>query len=142
MYGLHAPEPAGSVRNCPETLHALEAPSSADEAAISPAVLVDGAEEAGPQGTEPGRRGRHRRHETAESDMGLPTDRATDRPGLRGSHEQGCGATHYSPCGTSRSQTRRGRLGSRSSGTRSTVCRASICFDATRPSCAHTGCSW
>src|SRR6516165_5839806 len=82
------------VRHCPETLHPLEAPSSAEEAAISPAVLVRGAEEAGPQGTQPGRRGGRRRHETSESDVGVPPDRAIDRPGLRHSDEQGCGATH------------------------------------------------
>jgi putative transposase len=33
------------------------------------------------------------------------------------------------------------RHGSRSSVTRRTVCGVSTCFDANRPSCAHTGCS-
>ena len=43
--------------------------------------------------------------------------------------------------GTGRLQIRRGRRGSRSSVMRETVCGASTCFDANRPSCAHTGCS-
>ena len=47
-----------------------------------------------PQGTPPGRHRRGRRHETAKPDLGMSTDRATDHPGLRYSHQQGCGATH------------------------------------------------
>jgi hypothetical protein len=39
-----------------------------------------------PQGTEPGPHRRRRRHATAEPDLGMPTDRATDHPGLRYSH--------------------------------------------------------
>lgn len=74
------------VRDRHETLDALEAPSSADQAEISPALLIRGSEEAWPKGTHPGRDGRRRRHEAAESDLGLSTDRATDRPGLRYSH--------------------------------------------------------
>ena len=99
------------------------------------------AEEAGPEGTQPGSHRRRRRHETAESDVGLSTDRATDRLGLRHSHEQGCGAAHPRGCGTGRNQTRRGRPGSRSSVTRRTVCGVLICFGANRPSSARTGCS-
>jgi putative transposase len=44
--------------------------------------------------TKPGRHRRRRRHETAEPDLGMPTDRATDHIGLRYSHQQGCSATH------------------------------------------------
>src|SRR5216684_4743067 len=94
MHAAHAPEPAGPCRHRPETLHALAPPSSADPAEISPAVLIDGADEAGPEGTQSGRYRRCRRHETTKSDLGVSTDRATDRPGVRDSHEQGCGATH------------------------------------------------
>jgi hypothetical protein len=50
-----------------------------------------------------------------------------------------CG--EFSPFGTARNQTRRGRHGSPCSVTQRTVCGVSICFDANRPSCAHTGCS-
>src|ERR1700736_5513277 len=46
----------------------------------------------GPEGSHPGSHGRGRRHETAESDVGVSTDRSTDRLGLRYSHQQGCGA--------------------------------------------------
>src|SRR5213594_3116041 len=74
--------------------NALEAPSSAEEAEISPAVRTHGTKEAGPQGTYRGSHGSSRRHETAESDVGLSTDRSTDRLGLRYSHQQGCGAAH------------------------------------------------
>jgi putative transposase len=45
-----------------------------------------GSTKPGPQGTEPGRYRRRRRHETAESDVGVPTDRTTAQPGLRYSH--------------------------------------------------------
>src|ERR1700687_2689668 len=88
------PEPTGPFRDRPQTLHALAPPSSADRAEISPAVLSHGAEEAGPEGTQPGSHRRRRRHETAKSDVGLSPDRATDDPGLRDPHQQGCGATH------------------------------------------------
>src|SRR4029453_6635944 len=40
-----------------------------------------------------GHRGR-RRHETAESNMALSANRATDHVGLRHFHEQGCGPAH------------------------------------------------
>jgi putative transposase len=46
-------------------------------------------------------------------------------------------AVRYTP-----NRTRRGRPGSRSCGTRRTVCGASICSGANRPSSALTGCSW
>ena len=75
-------------------VNAVEPPSSADTAEVSPALLVQGADEAWPQGTKPGRHRRRRRHETAEPDLGMPSDRATDHPGLRYSQQQGCGATH------------------------------------------------
>src|SRR6516165_8949473 len=48
----------------------------------------------------------------------------------------------FSPRGTSRNQTRRGRPGSRSFGTPRTVSGVSICFNANRLSCARIGCSW
>jgi hypothetical protein len=80
--------------DCPQTLNALTPASSADSAEISPAVLAHGRKEAGPKGTQSGSGGRSRRHETAESDLGLSTDRSTDRPGLRNSHHQRCGAAH------------------------------------------------
>ena len=50
-------------------------------------------DEAGPQGAQPGRHRRCRRHETAEPELGVSTDRAADHAGLRHSHRQGCGAT-------------------------------------------------
>src|ERR1019366_5770514 len=75
-------------------LHALEPPSSADDAEISPTVLGPGTEEAGPQGPQSGGHGRRRRDETTKSDLGVSSDRATDRLGLRYSHQQGCGAAH------------------------------------------------
>src|ERR1700676_2436629 len=43
--------------------------------------------EARPEGSQSGGDGRRRRHETAESDLGVSTNRATDHPGLRHSHE-------------------------------------------------------
>ena len=46
-------------------------------------------------------------------------------------------AARYRP-----NMTRWGRLGSRSSVTRRTVCGAWICFGANRPSSTRTGCSW
>ena len=48
----------------------------------------------------------------------------------------------FSPSGTRRNRMRQGRPGSRFSGTRRTVCGASICFGANRPSSVPTGCSW
>jgi len=42
----------------------------------------------------PGTHRRSRGHETAESHLGLSPDRSADRPGLRDSHHQRCGATH------------------------------------------------
>jgi transposase InsO family protein len=53
--------------------------SSADTAEISAALLVQGADEAGSKGTQPGNHRRGRRHETAESVPGLSPDRSTDR---------------------------------------------------------------
>src|SRR5207245_10841050 len=77
-----------------KTLNALEPSSSTNQAEISPAILGQRADEAGPKGTQPGSQGSRCRHETAESNLGLSADRATDRLGLRHSHQQGCGAAH------------------------------------------------
>jgi hypothetical protein len=67
---------------------------SADTAEVSPAVLVQGTDEAGPQGAQPGSDSRRRRYETPESDLLLSTGRSIDRLGLRHSDQQGCGAAH------------------------------------------------
>jgi hypothetical protein len=68
--------------------------SSADLAEVSQALLVQGADEAWPQGTKRRSRCRRRRHQTTESDLGMSPDRATDHTGLRYSHQQGRGAAH------------------------------------------------
>lgn len=47
----------------------------------------------GPKGPQPGRHRRCRRDEAAEPKLGVSTDRAADRTGLRYFHRQGCGAT-------------------------------------------------
>jgi hypothetical protein len=62
---------ADPFRDRPETLNALEAPSGAEETEISPAVLAQSPEEAGSQGSEPRSHCRRRRHETAESELGV-----------------------------------------------------------------------
>ena len=95
----------------------------------------------GPKGPSQDNGGRRRRHETAESELGLSTNRATDRLGLRHSHQQGCRAAHPRRAVPAGTRLGRGHPGSRSSVTRKTVCGVSICFDANRPSCALTGCS-
>jgi hypothetical protein len=46
-----------------------------------------------PEGTEPGGHRRRRRYETAESDLGVSTDRPPDHPGVWDFHQQGCSAT-------------------------------------------------
>jgi putative transposase len=74
--------------------HALEPSSSADAAEVSAALLVQGADEVGPKGTHPGSHRSSHRYETAESDLGLSSDRSTNRLGLRHCHQQGCGAAH------------------------------------------------
>ena len=86
----------------PSTLLSLHRALTTAE--ISPAVLVQGAEEAGPEGTQPGSHRRRRRHETAESDLGLSTDRATDHawPSAFPSTRMWCGA--FSPLGTGRTR--------------------------------------
>ena len=134
-----APWSADPFRHHSEPLNALAYPSSADKAEVSPVVLAPGTKEVGPEGPQPGTHGRRCRHETAESDVGLSTDRTTDRLGLRNSHQQGRGAPHSRCSVHSRTRTRRGRPGSRPWVMRRTVCGASICFDANRPSCAHIG---
>jgi putative transposase len=70
--GLHAPEPIHPFRDRRQTVNAVEPSSSADSAEISPAFLVQATDEAGPQGTEPGRHRRGCRHETAEPERGCP----------------------------------------------------------------------
>src|SRR4030081_1503991 len=67
----HAPEPSDPVRDRRETLNAVETPSSLDEAEISPVIFAHNTKETEPQGTRPGCHRRSRRHETAESDLGL-----------------------------------------------------------------------
>jgi hypothetical protein len=69
--GLHAPGPVDPFRDRLQTGHAVEPSSSADSAEISPAVLVEAADEAGPQRAQPGRHRRRRRHETAEPELGV-----------------------------------------------------------------------
>src|SRR5213079_2918075 len=64
--------PSDPLRDRPQTVNALEPSSSSDTAEISAALLVHGADEAGPKGTHTGNHRRNRRHETAESDVGLP----------------------------------------------------------------------
>ena len=94
MCALHAPGPADPLRDRLQTVNAVEPSSSADTAEVSLALLVQRADEAWPQGTPPGSHRRGRRHETAEPDLGMSTDRAPDHTGLRYSHQQGRGATH------------------------------------------------
>jgi putative transposase len=69
---FHAPGPVDPFRDCLQTVNPVEPSSSADTAEISPAILVQEADEAGPQGTQPGSHRRRRRHERAESDLGCP----------------------------------------------------------------------
>src|ERR1700681_1294189 len=71
LCAAHAPEPAGPFRHRPETLHALAPPSSADPAEISPAVLSDSADEAGPEGTQSRGHRRCRRHANDEIRPGV-----------------------------------------------------------------------
>ena len=72
MWAPHPPWAADPFRDSPETLNALEPPSRAEGAEISPAVLAPGSEEAGPKGAQPGSHSRRRADETAESDGGGP----------------------------------------------------------------------
>jgi hypothetical protein len=81
--GLHAPEPVDPFCDRLQTGHVVEPSSSADSAEISAAVLIEEADEAWPQRSQPGRHRRGRRHETAEPDVGVSTDRAADHAGLR-----------------------------------------------------------
>src|SRR5262245_51624214 len=91
---LHSAEPADSFGDCLEACHVLAPASRAEDAEIPPAVLAHGTAEAGPAGAQPRRSGRRRRHETAQSDVGLSTHRAADRVGVRLPHQQGCRAAH------------------------------------------------
>jgi putative transposase len=68
----HAPWPVDPFRDRLQTVDAVAPSSSAGAAEISAALLVQGADEAGPQGAQPGSRGRRRRHETAEPELGAP----------------------------------------------------------------------
>src|SRR2546428_13388083 len=106
MCALHAPGPADPLRDRRQTINTVESSSSVGPAEVSPALLVQWADEAWPQGTQPGGHRCGRRHETAEPDLGMSTDRATDHPGLRYFHQQGCGATHSR--GSVPAETRRG----------------------------------
>ena len=84
--------PVHPFRDRRQTVNAVEPASSADTTEVTAAVLIQWSDEAGPQRTRPRRRRRRRRHETAEPESGMSTDRATDRPGLRYSRQQGCRA--------------------------------------------------
>jgi putative transposase len=68
----HAPGAVDPFRDRPSTVDAIEPSSSAGPAEVSPALLVQDADEAGSQGAQPGRHCRRRRHETAEPDLGCP----------------------------------------------------------------------
>ena len=103
---LHPPGPVDPFRDRLEAVNAVEPSSNANTAEVSQALLIQGPDEAWPQGTERGSRCRRRRHETTEPDLGLSTDRATDHTGLRYSHQQGRGASHS--CGSVPPETRRG----------------------------------
>src|SRR2546425_10756540 len=92
--------------------------SNADTAEVSPAILVQGTDEAGPQGAQPGSDSRRRRYEMPESDLRLSTGRSIDRLGLRHSDSTRMWYGAFSLLGTGRNQTRRGRPGSRSLVTR------------------------
>jgi len=83
---LHPPGPVDPFRDCLQTIDAVEPASRADSAEVSPAVLVESIREARPQGAQPGRHCCRRRHETAEPELGVSTDRAADHTGLRRSH--------------------------------------------------------
>jgi putative transposase len=85
-----APEAAGPFGDCLEARHAPPPSSSAEDSKISPAVLGHSTAETGPAGTQPRCGGRRSRHETARSDVGMSTNRAADRLGLRHPHQQGC----------------------------------------------------
>jgi hypothetical protein len=91
---LHASGPVDPCRDRLQTVNIVAPSSSVDTAEVSPALLVHGADEAWSQGTEPARHRRCRRHETAESDVGVSTDRATVRLSFCHSHHEGCGAAH------------------------------------------------
>jgi hypothetical protein len=69
---LYATGPVDPFGGRPQTVNAVEAPSSADTAEVSPALLVQPADEAWPQRTRPGRHRRGHRHETAEPTWGCP----------------------------------------------------------------------
>ena len=88
----HSSWPADPFRYRIETINALEVPSSAEKPEISPTVLAQGTEEAGPKGTQPRSHCSGRPNETTESHLGLSADRSTDRYGLRYSNHQGCGS--------------------------------------------------
>ena len=89
-----APAPAAPFRHRSETLDPVAPSSNPDPAEISAALFVQHVEEAWAQGAHAGNHCRGRRHEAAESDVGLSPDRATDRLGLRHSPQQGRRASH------------------------------------------------
>jgi len=62
---LHAPGPVDPFRDRPQTVNSAEPSSSVDTAEVSPTLLVQGADEAGPQRTRPRSPSRGRRHEAA-----------------------------------------------------------------------------
>jgi hypothetical protein len=129
----HAPSPADPLRD-PQTVNVLAPSSRPDTAQASADLLVEGADQAGPQRTDGGNHRRRRRNETAESDVGLSPDRATDRPGPWDFDQQRMWCDAFSPFGTARRRTRLSWL--TVLGHTKDVCGASTCFDANRPSCA------
>ena len=137
---LDPPESADPFRDRPQTVNALAPSSSANDAEISLALLDQGANEAGTEGTQPGMVaavvGMKRRNPTwgcpriAQQIVlafGIPINKDVVRRIL---------ARQYRPRPDSD-----GPSWLTSLLMRKTVCGVSICFDANRPSCAHTGCS-
>ena len=133
--------PVDPFRDRPQTVNTAESASSVDAAEVSPTLLVQGADEAGSEGTRPGSPSRGRRHEAAESNLGVSTDRATNHVGLRDSHHQGCRAAHSRRCVPAGTGLGWAILAHGPRSREGSVCGVSICFDASRPCCAHTACS-
>jgi hypothetical protein len=94
VYTPDAPWSADPVRYRLQTLNPLALSSGADDAEVSPALFVEGAQEAGPERTQPGRGRGRRRDEAAASDLGLPTDCSAGHLGVRHSYQQGRGAAY------------------------------------------------
>ena len=72
VYARHAPGPADSLRDRRQAVNAVAPSARADTAEVSPAFLVQGADEARPQGNQPGSYCRGRRHEQRNPIWGCP----------------------------------------------------------------------